>query len=100
MQDHFEHCAALVREVDRDRYLATLFAPVGDAMRFIALYAFGVEISRVRELAREPMPAEIRLQWWREVLSAERMGEAAAYPVASRVNGNDLAPQSAARAPC
>ena len=27
MQTHFDHCAALVREADRDRYLATLFAP-------------------------------------------------------------------------
>ena len=27
MQDHLQHCAALVREADRDRYLATLFAP-------------------------------------------------------------------------
>ena len=25
MEDHFRHCAALVREADRDRYLATLF---------------------------------------------------------------------------
>jgi 15-cis-phytoene synthase len=36
----------------------------------------------VRDLAREPMPGEIRLQWWREVLSGERASEAAANPVA------------------
>jgi phytoene/squalene synthetase len=35
----------------------------------------------VRDLAREPMPGEIRLQWWREVLSGTRTGEAG--PVAS-----------------
>ena len=40
-------------------------------------------MSRIRELAREPMPGEIRLQWWREVLLGERPGEAAAHPVAS-----------------
>ena len=29
------------------------------------------------------MPGEIRLQWWREALSGERAGEAAAHPVAA-----------------
>ena len=45
--------------------------------------AFNVEIARVRNLAREPMPGEIRLQWWREMLSGERDGEANAHPVAA-----------------
>ncbi len=35
----------------------------------------------MRELAREPMPGEIRLQWWRDVLGGTRTGEAG--PVAS-----------------
>ncbi|MGH6663503.1 MAG: phytoene/squalene synthase family protein [Pseudolabrys sp.] len=78
-----EHCAALVREADRDRYLATLYAPAQHRDALFALYAFNVELSRVRELAREPMPGEIRLHWWREVLGGERDGEAAAHPVAA-----------------
>jgi 15-cis-phytoene synthase len=81
--NNFEHCAALVREADRDRYLATLFAPAAQRDALYALYAFNVEIARVRDLAREPMPGEIRLQWWREALSGEREGEAAAHPVAA-----------------
>lgn len=83
MTANFQHCAALVREADRDRYLATLFAPAQHRDALFALYAFNVEISRVRELAREPMPGELRLQWWREALSDERAGEAAAHPVAA-----------------
>ena len=83
MRGHFEHCAALVREIDRDRYLAALFAPAERRDALFALYAFSAEISRVRDLAREPMPGEIRLQWWREVVLGERTGEAAAHPVAS-----------------
>ncbi len=83
MRSHFEHCAALVREADRDRYLATLFAPADRRDALFALYAFNVEIARVRDLAREPMPGEIRLQWWREVLTGGRDGEAAAHPVAA-----------------
>ena len=83
MATNYQDCAALVRGADRDRYLATLFAPAQHRDALFALYAFNVEISRVRELAREPMPGEIRLQWWREVLGGGRDGEAAAHPVAA-----------------
>lgn len=83
MDSNFQHCTTLVRDADRDRYLATLFAPAEHRDALIALYAFNVEIARVRDVAREPMPGEIRLQWWREVLSGERDGEAAAHPVAA-----------------
>ncbi len=79
----FEHCAAQVREHDRDRYLASLFAPAAKRDALNALYAFALEIGRVRDVAREPMPGEIRLQWWREVLDGQRDGEAAGHPVAA-----------------
>ena len=74
---------ALVRAADRDRYLATLFAPAAHRDALYALYAFNAEIMRVRDVAREPMPGEIRLQWWRELLEGQRDGEAAAHPVAA-----------------
>ena len=68
--DSFDHCEALVRAADKDRYLATLFAPERCRRALFALYAFNVEVARIRELAREPMPGEIRLQWWRDVFSS------------------------------
>src|SRR5579863_8876861 len=83
MQDVFAYCAELVRTVDRDRYLATLFAPSQDRGALFALYAFDGELARVRDAAREPLPGEIRLQWWSEVLGGERDGEAGANPVAT-----------------
>jgi 15-cis-phytoene synthase len=83
METNFQHCAALVREAERDRYLATLFAPAEHRDALFALYAFNVEIGHVRDLARQPMPGEIRLQWWREALTGERGGEASAHPVAA-----------------
>ena len=83
MQDAFAYCAELVRAADRDRFLAALFAPVEHRQALHALYAFNIEVARVREAAREPMPGEIRLQWWREVISGEREGEAQANPVAA-----------------
>jgi phytoene synthase len=81
--DAFAYCAELVRGADRDRYLASLFAPPQHRDALFALYAFNVEIGRVRELAREPLPGEIRLQWWSEVVGGERGEEAAANPVAA-----------------
>jgi phytoene synthase len=83
MAKQFDYCASLVREADRDRWLATLFAPADKRAALVALYAFDIEIGRVRDVAREPMPGEIRLQWWREVLEGKRDGEASAHPVAS-----------------
>lgn len=83
MQDVFAYCAELVRTANRDRYLATLFAPAEHRDALFALYAFNIEIARVREVAREPLPGEMRLQWWNEVLGGEREGEAAANPLAA-----------------
>src|ERR1700683_1537395 len=83
MQDAFAYCAEGVRAADRDRYLATLFAPAESRGALYALYAFNGEAARVREAARQPLPGEIRLQWWGDVLHGERSGEASANPVAS-----------------
>jgi 15-cis-phytoene synthase len=83
MQDAFAYCAELVRAADRDRFLASLFAPAEHRGALQALYAFNVEVARVREAAREPLPGEIRLQWWTEVIGGARGEEAGANPVAA-----------------
>jgi phytoene synthase len=83
MPDAFDHCQELVREGDKDRFLAALFAPQKYRRALFALYAFNLEVARVRELARESMPGEIRLQWWRDVLGGAGQGEVAANPVAA-----------------
>jgi len=83
MQDALSYCAELVRNADRDRFIATLFAPAHSRDALYALYAFNVEIAQVRDRAREAAAGEIRLQWWREVLQGERHDEAMASPVAA-----------------
>jgi 15-cis-phytoene synthase len=83
MRDAFAHCEALVRAADRDRFLATLFAPAEHRDALFALYAFNVEITRVREAASEPLAGEIRLQWWSDLLGGAGRGEVAAYPEAA-----------------
>lgn len=74
--------AETVRRHDRERFVTALFAPAEAREGLIALYAFNVEISRVRENVREAMAGMIRLQWWREVLDGGRDDEAARHPVA------------------
>jgi 15-cis-phytoene synthase len=80
MQD--AHCQALVRAADKDRYLATLFAPAEHRAALFALYAFNLEVARVREVIRDPLAGEIRLQWWNDVLHGVDRGEIEAHPVA------------------
>jgi phytoene synthase len=83
MADSFDHCEELVRAGDKDRFLAILFAPQKYRRALYALYAFNLEVTRTRELAREPMPGEIRLQWWRDALGGAGRGEVDAHPVAA-----------------
>jgi phytoene synthase len=83
MHDAFGHCQALVRAADKDRFLASLFAPAEHRAALFALYAFNVEVSRVREAVREPLAGEIRLQWWSDALDGAGRGEVAAHPVAA-----------------
>ena len=98
----YRHCEQLVRAQDKDRFLATLFAPAERRPYLFALYAFALEIARVKALVREPMTGTIRLQWWLEALSGLRAEEAAASPVmialndASRQTGVALTPLTAA----
>lgn len=70
----FAYCLSTLRGLDRDRYLACLLMPEALRRDMAALYLFNAEIARVRDLVRDPLPGEIRLQWWRDLL--ERDGKA------------------------
>jgi 15-cis-phytoene synthase len=83
MQDAFAYCAELVRTEDRDSFIASLFAPEEHRGALHALFAFGAELARVRDVAHTALPGEIRMQWWAEVVNRERDGEANANPLAS-----------------
>jgi phytoene synthase len=66
--DVFARCAADVRRHDPERFIAALFAPEEPRKGLFALYAFNLEIARVRERVREPAIGEMRLQWWHDTL--------------------------------
>lgn len=79
---HIEHCHEIVRRHDKDRYLASLFAPDDKRPHLWALYAFNYEISRIREAVTSPAAGELRLQWWADVVGAIYAGSAVDHPVA------------------
>ncbi|WP_292235683.1 phytoene/squalene synthase family protein [Mesorhizobium sp.] len=60
-----------VRAADHDRYLSALYAPADKRDALLALYAFNAEIAGVRDRIHEPLPGEVRLQWWRDVIASE-----------------------------
>jgi phytoene synthase len=82
LREAYAHCDALLRRDDPDRWLASLFLPAEKRKHVHALYAFSLEIARVRTLVSDPILGEIRFQWWREVLAGDRETEAEAHPVA------------------
>lgn len=85
LDEAFATCMAQVRSLDPDRYLACLFAPREAQPGLFALYAFGSEIARIREVVSEPMPGELRHQWWREALSCKGEEAGRQNPVALAV---------------
>lgn len=75
--------AATVRAYDWPCYIAIHFAPESKRDALSTLFAFNAEIDRISRIASDPLPGEIRLQWWREVLSGERDGEARGHLLAA-----------------
>ncbi|MBA8880778.1 phytoene synthase [Phyllobacterium myrsinacearum] len=73
----------LLRDADPDRYLSVLYAPEGKRGALAALYAFNVEIARIRDLIHDPLPGEVRLQWWRDLIGGTEHGEVSGNPVAA-----------------
>lgn len=78
------YTADLVRQYDRDRFLTALFAPKPVREDLLTLYAFNVEIARIRETVTEPMIGQMRLQWWRDQLTEimDGKGPSKGHPVA------------------
>jgi phytoene synthase len=64
-----DFCRDRLSQADRDRYLSVLYAPADKRAHLFALYAFNAEAAEITGRARDAMPGEIRLQWWREVLT-------------------------------
>jgi phytoene synthase len=84
-QDSAAFCADLVRTHDFARYAATLFLPTDQRRALLSIYAFNVEISRVRDQVSQPLPGEMRLQWWTDMLLGAGHGGVEGNPVAAEL---------------
>lgn len=76
-------CLDTLRDTDRDRYLACLLAPEDKRADLAALFAFNAELARIRDLVHEPLPGEVRMQWWRDLLEGNPHGASDANPLAA-----------------
>jgi len=74
-----EACAALVERGDPDRFRAVMAAPVEARAQLFPLYAFNLEVARAPWVTQEVLIAEMRLQWWRDVVENAGSGAARAH---------------------
>ena len=74
-----------MRTHDFARYASTLFLPQVQRRALLSIYAFNVEISRVREQVSQPLPGEMRLQWWTDMLEGAGHGGVEGNPVAAEL---------------
>ena len=84
-KDAAAFCADLVRTHDFARYASTLFLPQVQRRMLLSIYAFNVEISRVRDQVSQPLPGEMRLQWWTDLLQGAGHGGVEGNPVAAEL---------------
>jgi 15-cis-phytoene synthase len=75
-------CADLVARGDPDRFRAVMAAPLAVRAQLLPLYAFNLELARAPWVTEEPLIAEMRLQWWRDVVGNAASGAARAHEVA------------------
>ncbi|MGI9353222.1 MAG: phytoene/squalene synthase family protein [Rhizobiaceae bacterium] len=68
MVDDSGYALKILKDLDPERYFCVLYLPENCREDVAALWAFDAEISRIPELVSEPMPGEIRLQWWRDLI--------------------------------
>lgn len=94
-REELSYCGAEVHRHDPDRFLTALYARPPERESLLTLYAFNLEVAKIRESVSEPMLGEIRLQWWREALEEAYAGgpvrhHAVAEPLAALIREKGL----------
>lgn len=95
MSDDITACAALVETGDPDRFLAAMAASPALRRHLFVLYALNLEVAKAPFVTQEPMIAEMRLQFWRDVVSDAVAGKPTrahevAGPLADLIRAHDL----------
>lgn len=73
-QMSLQACAELVARGDPDRFRAAMATPPKARAVLFPLYAVNLEVARAPWVTDEPMLAEMRLQFWRDVAEEIRQG--------------------------
>ncbi|SDD76409.1 Squalene/phytoene synthase [Paracoccus isoporae] len=73
-----DHCLALLRAGDPDRFAAVAASEPRDRPRLATLYAANLEIARAAIASREPLICEMRLQFWADQIASIAEGREAA----------------------
>lgn len=68
-------CAEMVERGDPDRFAAAMTARLSERVLLWPLYAFNLEVARAPWVTKEPIIAEMRLQFWRDTLAEIEAGQ-------------------------
>ncbi|MEM7241182.1 MAG: squalene/phytoene synthase family protein [Pseudomonadota bacterium] len=82
MSKTIQNLAETLRTHDADRFFAVMSAPARHRATLFTVYAFNLEIARIPYLTVEPLIAEMRLQFWRDVVEEAYQGKIRAHEVA------------------
>lgn len=74
-------CANAVSRADPERFKAAMAAPMAARRVLLPIYAANLEIAKGPWVTKEPLIAEMRLQWWRDVLDEIDAGHARRHEV-------------------
>jgi phytoene synthase len=91
-------CAALVEAGDPERFLTAMAAPIDVRDGMFVLYALNLEVAKAPFVTKEPMIAEMRLQFWRDAVADAVAGKAVrahevAAPLAELIASAALDPE-------
>ena len=68
-EDDFSFCQTELKRINPVAHFMALTAPVEHRPALIAFYAFLAELARIPATISEPSMGEIRLQWWRDIVT-------------------------------
>lgn len=83
LEEAYAQADDMARRLDKERYLAGLFAAEDKRPHLYALYAFSAEIARIRDVVSDPLPGEVRARWWVDMLGGRRGSEGESHPIAA-----------------
>ena len=73
--DQVNACAEIVRRGDPDRFLIAMAASPAARARMFPILAMNVEVSRAPFVTAEPVIAQMRLQWWHDMVEEAITGK-------------------------